>query len=1249
MAGMDAAAVIGLVVQVAVIAASITLSLLNRPKGQEIEGARLEDRTTTTSTYGNPIPRIDGGLRLGGNLIWSTDIREVKTTKKSGGKGGSPSSETTEYTYFGDFAIAYCEGDGNGAVSQMFADKKLIYDMTSQATAVVKYPGAAFRFYMGGETQEPDPIMEADKGAGNVPAYRGLVFVVVEGLPLGDFGNRIPQLEAVVHTNAEVLDDVKADITRSTNGSTGSWTLPTLQWRDAKYLKTIRQMYAVDRLSAGPNAVFRVDMEANDAEEAINVIGSPFPTGYDPGLFSSEATGGDLYPERASGAHGVYVYSVYPHTDGKLFTLGVSENASAVGVYSLTRLNPLTLRGISRGPDYSNLTDTAIQLSVMSMSFTRSHIQGISNYTCLTHDTSPTQPAKIFFFDRDKEQMLDNHLIFGGNDQIDPQAVITDRNGDLYWFFWDNDADPGPNGEKTFMHRIKINRYLTVPDNEDPPAADFEIETFDLRNIGTGGGMYLIVAAAYDLSSHSIIMVGSADDSDDARWVRWDIDTQTVVVERIIDTTTEDERNVTANTKNNWTQNGVVEGFLWAATGGAVQQADPAERVLKIKTIDLTVEEVTVPNHFSDHTFGETMTLLDATAKAVFFMPVSQSLQGRPQRIQYGRVTPTPVPLTTVLQRIFLDSEKLALGDLDLTDPDLTGPLVRGFLRSDRGTTRADLQALTVPYQFDVVETADDSDAKLKVVVRGKTSIRSISEDDLAATTDALQTKDERLVIDRSQENEVPLEFDLRYIDINRDYLEGNQSAKRIQVPTPTNTSARSVSLQLPIVFTADEARQASQSGLYSSWVARTSYGLKLGPKHMDLDPTDLITVTQSEIDFLMRLGKLEVGDGFSAIIGAASDDPESYISLAEGESVDVVQTFGAPGPTELFVLDIPLLRDVDDGNQIGGGVYVAFGAFTAFWLSAVADISRTAGALWERWSLSRGGSPWGWLHSDLDPLPNDPDPEATDSGTAARWVAEIQTIDLMSSITIDMVQGIGDLESITIDELFTTVGNSNVLVVDNGESAEVIKFMTVTDNGNGTVTLSTLLRGRRGTEEAARVGHLAGVRVVFTTEDAINREGVDLTRLTITDMYRATSMGEIVEHSAIQALTWGSEDNRPYPVSKPDTDSPRDGAARGDLQLTWVRRTRVGGNADLTDGVGQDTIPLAEGTEAYEVDLIDSGLETVSTTKTVSGVGSDSTGVTITAAERVTAGYADADAFRVKIYQVSDIVGRGRPRDVTI
>ncbi|MEM9270531.1 MAG: glycoside hydrolase TIM-barrel-like domain-containing protein, partial [Pseudomonadota bacterium] len=48
------------------------------------------------------------------------------------------------------------------------------------------------RMYPGDETQMPDPLIEAIEG--QAPSYRGTAYVVIENLPLGSFGNRVPQL-----------------------------------------------------------------------------------------------------------------------------------------------------------------------------------------------------------------------------------------------------------------------------------------------------------------------------------------------------------------------------------------------------------------------------------------------------------------------------------------------------------------------------------------------------------------------------------------------------------------------------------------------------------------------------------------------------------------------------------------------------------------------------------------------------------------------------------------------------------------------------------------------------------------------------------------------------------------------------------------------------------------------------------------------------------------------------------------------
>lgn len=140
-------------------------------------GSRLSTVTVQTSAEGLSIPRVYGRVRLSGGVIWATRFEE--TVSQSGGNSKG-STKIRSYSYFGNFAVALCEGP-IAFVGRIWADGQLL-----DRTAVT------LRVYPGSETQEPDPLIEAKEGT--APAYRGLAYVVFERLPLDDYGNRLPQL-----------------------------------------------------------------------------------------------------------------------------------------------------------------------------------------------------------------------------------------------------------------------------------------------------------------------------------------------------------------------------------------------------------------------------------------------------------------------------------------------------------------------------------------------------------------------------------------------------------------------------------------------------------------------------------------------------------------------------------------------------------------------------------------------------------------------------------------------------------------------------------------------------------------------------------------------------------------------------------------------------------------------------------------------------------------------------------------------
>src|SRR5262245_18995711 len=148
---------------------------------RSFEGQRLSAARLYTAEEGAPLTRVYGTARIGGTLIWATRFEETRTTKRQGGKGRGP--KVTEYTYFANAAFALCEGKIAG-IRRVWADgRELELELVE------------IRVHNGSEDQAPDPLIEAQQGAGNAPAYRGTAYVVFERLPIDDYGNRIPQLQ----------------------------------------------------------------------------------------------------------------------------------------------------------------------------------------------------------------------------------------------------------------------------------------------------------------------------------------------------------------------------------------------------------------------------------------------------------------------------------------------------------------------------------------------------------------------------------------------------------------------------------------------------------------------------------------------------------------------------------------------------------------------------------------------------------------------------------------------------------------------------------------------------------------------------------------------------------------------------------------------------------------------------------------------------------------------------------------------
>jgi len=161
-------------------------ALSAKSPSQSMASPSIGDLKVQTSQYGVAIPVCVGIQRVSGNIFWATDkTPHQHETKTGGGKGGGGGAVTTiTTTYSTNLAIGICKGPILG-VRRIWADGKLIVDASDAANPLIG------NLYLGGNAQLPDSTMESHLGAGNVPAYRGLAYIVLTDFDLGQTG-RIP-------------------------------------------------------------------------------------------------------------------------------------------------------------------------------------------------------------------------------------------------------------------------------------------------------------------------------------------------------------------------------------------------------------------------------------------------------------------------------------------------------------------------------------------------------------------------------------------------------------------------------------------------------------------------------------------------------------------------------------------------------------------------------------------------------------------------------------------------------------------------------------------------------------------------------------------------------------------------------------------------------------------------------------------------------------------------------------------------
>lgn len=610
---------------------------------------------------------------------------------------------------------------------------------------------------------------------------------------------------------------------------------------------------------------------------------------------------------------------------------------------------------------------------------------------------------------------------------------------------------------------------------------------------------------------------------------------------------------------------------------------------------DLTVEET-----LEDFVGAPDGLARNYTAVPGVIIPLPQN--GTAQAFYEDALAPGTWALSDVVEDI---CEQVDLTDTDVTD--LAGEVVRGYVVSRPMTARQALEPLAMAYSFDGVE----SDGEAKFVMRGGASVATLETEEMAARSGSVDDEPAEVwTSTRALETELPVAMTVTFMNQGTDYDPATAPQRRL-----TGRAKQELFVELPLVFTSTEASQIVDRLMRQAWIERERFEFALGPEWLKLDPTDVLTLPDSS---RIRLTRTSFEPTGVIRCEAAGDDDGALVSYATGNEDDEraeVLTISVGGPSTVVVLDIPLLLDQHDDE----GIYLGASGISSDWDGATVYRSTDAGATWTGMAPTATSAKIGRILSGN--MRGDATPGLWDHG---------------SRITVRFVDE--DVAPEAPASLVTFYNGANAAAVGEEDDWEIVQFYTVADNGDGTYTLSDFLRGRRGTEWAMRYRG-AGTRFVILESPEIVRAPLPVALIGTEILYKAVTWGGSIASERSVTDTFSGVSMKPYsPVQITSAKQ----ASSGDIEVSWTRRARK--QAEWTNGI---EVPLDETTEEYALEFWTEGYGTL--LRTVEDL-SDAEYTYTAAMQGIDFGSpGDVDYVAVRIYQISDRVGRGYPGEALV
>ena len=1186
------------------------------------------------SPYGSPIPILFGKAIVPGVAIWSGEILNVVdvTTTQTGAVlenqgGGGPMNGTLDWFKEGpvttsstsaltgnqvaDLAVAFgtrAPGTNKCTILRLWVNSILVYDQTN-GTSIVDSGQFNYTLYNGDETQLPDPTIVAAEG-NKTPGFLGLVYAVFKAFPFAASGGAFPSISAEVSCSSKMENPV---LPFNSLGNSGTPVYTSNQylinWANS-------ELYVNDKTTNWDN--YDID---NAVLKSNNAIGAEISTD----AMALSLDGKFAYTFDGSIVSNSTILYVMDAQTGAILSSFGNTGASTVND-AADIMHPAWLHAVRGTYGVDEYLASASLLNGRCSAWERNGVGPIAFHA--------------------------DYTVVGGTAGIAIKAVTNGVNK-FFPAAAMSAAPPIDQQNFSFFYFLKFgNVYCVTLAKTIQPTKGLTAIQFPmlyLPRIATGGTNPLtnswtmavgtdgieLTDIAFAANEHAVYgMTGPPDDPwltilvvntvagtsyvrrYDSMWNRKDYTAQAL---EVLDAPSQAHMTLVFDIQipfhafNDQTdfisQDQRRPGTYWLMNVISGQYV----KLVNFETGEQQAYDEGLPTYVNalDLTtmYGFAFSRLDVfdplTGTAIYVGSQGAStLAPYPGKAALWVTDDGGLLLSSLLLQYCLAAGYLAT-DIDVTgvvsnDTTVTGSIINTSV--DLSTLLGQVCEL---FRVDVVESEGKIKFSRKTRGVGMVVDFDLTDDDLAQLQQS-SSNDGTLVDSDRNPSLLPSILVTNYLDYDNLCAIGSQSAKRRTFPFATTKLTAQETLNVPVIMTASEALYWTTFCLFDQWAGDTLNTIRTGQANLAAEPGDIVKLTRADGKvYVMKAETTTLNADLSVtIIGRTFNQFNNPVVPPPIPGTPRQQLLRATD-VALFMLDNFLY---DPAADPGDGSRIPY----CYAVNAPASIQILRGSTYADFAattqIAVTGSPVGTL--------------------ADRPLKFMWQTDTVNTIVIDPASGDpAGIQTVSDAEFLAGV---NALVIGASERWELVYFKTVVHNANGTLTLSNLLRGRRGTDVFAGT-HTGRDTVVFLPFLPLT---FSIGELGVTESIRVANLSSPLRPAIVNTWTSNGGPLKPWAGSVPKA-----AYSGGDIDLTWYRRTRLA--SVLHDGDG--LTPLGEATEAYEVDIYKAGV----VIRTIAGL--TASAATYTAAMQTTDTNSGLASIEVAIYQLSAIMKRGYARHVTV